>query len=897
MSKRFVAALSMSIFALVLLAAGAAHAQRATLHLQSGDAHEGLPFIVAVSAEGFAPEPQPEIEEFAIAGAELSFLGVTPNVSSSVMIRNGRRSETRRVEFVYRYRIVAPKAGLYRVPAIRVSQGSVQASTRPSSIRVTAVPSSEDMAFRLDLPERAVSVGETFDLGIEWLLRRDPSEHSFSVPLLDDGEWFDVHVPPPVSGRRQTLSVPAGDRQLELPFTQDRVTVSGREYTRVRMAVSVTPVQAGTYEVAPAQAVAELEVGTGRDRFGFPVARTQLFRARDTARTLEIRPLPLANRPPSFAGAVGTSFSIKVQASRSVVSVGEPIDLDILVRGDGRMEGLSLGPLIASDRLSEDEFSVVDGALTGTLSEDDNGKRFHVTVRLKSPDVREIPPLAFSYFDPARNAYETVRSEPIALQVAGSAVVGAADVVSAAAAKREGEGGDAAAEGAAQDAAGGARSGTFAGAEFALSAADETLDEAATTAGLLPLILAIYGLALLVAAGRTWQVRTRAARGQSSELRQAKKRVDEAVRRAESQPAREAAPEVLAALRHLARLTEQRASGEVIARLETEAYAPAAAEQPLAADLRDDIGALASSWMRAQRESDGAATGRRAGAAALLLLVGAALSAAPARAQQGAQPGAQQGDGQAPAAADAAPAASAATGAASLEAARALYAEALGESSREARARGFAQAERLFGALVEQYPDRPELLADWGNAALGAQDLGRAALAYRRALAHDPGNQRAARNLDWVRARVAVGSAAADASSDVIFWRYLLSPAERHVLGALAFALGLLLLAPWAGWRLRWRALLAALPLLLWLAMLLSLATDPDPADDAVVLGDGVTLRTADSAGAPQALASTLPAGAEVRVDEIRGEWTRVVLGDDLAGWLPSSALAPVMAR
>ena len=82
-------------------------------------------------------------------------------------------------------------------------------------------------------------------------------------------------------------------------------------------------------------------------------------------------------------------------------------------------------------------------------------------------------------------------------------------------------------------------------------------------------------------------------------------------------------------------------------------------------------------------------------------------------------------------------------------------------------------------ALAEESPDRPELLVDWGNAALGARNFGTAALAYKRALSVDRGNDRAQKNLEWLRARApddmprVVKTGAVDT---MFFWHERMSP-------------------------------------------------------------------------------------------------------------------------
>ena len=64
------------------------------------------------------------------------------------------------------------------------------------------------------------------------------------------------------------------------------------------------------------------------------------------------------------------------------------------------------------------------------IDNDEGGKVFSFSVRLKSSDVREIPVLDFGYFDPKEGQYQHAYTQPVALSVSGSKVISAAQVVS-----------------------------------------------------------------------------------------------------------------------------------------------------------------------------------------------------------------------------------------------------------------------------------------------------------------------------------------------------------------------------------------------------------------------------------------------------------------------------------
>ena len=829
----------------------AASGAELSLAVEAEALHAAMPFVLTLTAKDFDETPTPAPPPLAIDRCETTYLGVTPNVSSSIQIVNGRRSEWREVAFVFRWRVLCAAAGRYEVPALRVEQDGTAASSRAAGFEVTDVPASTDMIVRMRLPERALWAGETFDAAVEWLLARDVSDYRFSVPLF---QLQDAQVQPPATGGQAARAVrfAAGASEIELPLHRDEVRENGRRYTRFTFPVRVTLNRPGTRDVAPIQVVAQLQTGTVRDGFGFPRPRHEMFRALGQRRQLVVRPLPQANRPPSFAGAIGSGFAIELQASRTVVAVGDPIQLTIRLRGDGPLAGLSLPPLAGPQALPPAHFTVPDGSPAGVVDEDGRGKRFEVTARVRSAEVREIPSIAFAYFDPAAGEYRIARSQPIALSVGAAQLVGVEDVVAAprpVAAPATGIGEQPAAPPA-----------TLLGADMSQSAPTATFARPWGSGPLGLWLGALYGVPAIIALASFYLARTGGRRAKNQTARRALKDLERAL--ASKAPAREAAPAIIAALRRCGNAAGMDAGSWAapLARLETQAFDPAAAQQPVPAELLDELRALARGWSKAPG---------RAGAHAALALAAAAVFAAITQA------GPEH---------------------VGLEDARAQYQAALAETDGLRRVRLFAKAEQGLRQAASAHPQAAELQVDWGNAALGARDMGRAALAYRRALRVAPGNERANANLSWLRDRLPVWlprPASAGALDSLLFWRGRFTSAQLHVIGAAAFAVAALLLAAWLRWRrggLRGGALTAAV---VWLAGTGS-ALAGGAENGAVVLEDGAMLRSADSVGAAPAFANPLPAGTEVQVLEDRPGWLRVALADATKGWLPTSVLARV---
>ena len=839
----------------ILATSTVALAQTAQLQVSSSDALAGVPFSVVVQTEGFG-EDAPEVSDLVVTGCRTELVNVAPSVSTMITSINGRRTESRRVTFGFQYGVTCPNAGMVEIAPVTVTGGGHSVTTRPGRVAVRDIATTPDMRVEFEIPQRPVWLGESFEVTLDWFLKVDPEEQTFVVPLFEATDWIEVSVPEDASGRRLPFTI--GGQTIELPFTQERVPFGGDIFTRVRFRARVTPKQAGTLELGPVTVAARLRTGMGRDRFGFPVARSEMYRAQSSSGTLEVRAPPLAGRPESYSNAVGDAFSLQVSASRTVVKVGEPVELGIEVRGKGRLEGLVLPPL-ADMGLPPDKFVLPDEIPAGEIFDDGSGKLFRVTVRLASSEVREIPSLALGYFDPETQRYQTARSEPVALSVSGADIVGAGDVVGGAGPGTDDEADEA------------PRPGALVGVDLALSEPGETLTRARSVSDVIPLVAALYAGPLLLFVGLALRRRGDERGEARSELKQALREVEAALADARKRPARDAAPVVARKLAALGKRSGARDETGLTERLDNLAFDPASASTPVSSELAGEVRATARRWARSARRT----TTRGATTMAFLLAGLSAIGAHVADADDGKSEALIQ----------------------ALSEAQESYSQGLATESAVDRRQLFERAATRFGEAARAHPQAPGLLSDWGNAALLAHQRGLAVLAYRRALALEPGQSRARENLAWLRQRlpdfVPVPEASGVASA-LFFWHTSLSAAHKHVGAAAAFAVLVLLLAPWRSARVRrWRPL-AVVPAVMWLALVGSALLEDD-VGRAVILVEETPLRTADSPGAPGALSRPLPPGTELEVTETRGGWSRVALADGQSGWLPRARLEPVV--
>jgi len=404
---------------------------RAQLRLQNGPYYAEVPIEMQVVIEGFEEEPRPEIApERPASGGRIDVLAISPQISTSMSIVNGRMSQSRTVTWTVALELLIERPGPFELPPLEVRQGSQSLRLEGRDLVAVSLPVSEEVGVEIAIPERPVYLGQRVELGVRMTLAERLADslggYTLRSEIFDREEDFDFIDAEPSRGQ-QTLGIHSGGATLRLPASVERVAGAPRPTLAVTATRTLVPLRPGSYEIAPASLV--LEEVTRWQRGLFPTdrrpAETRLHLARDLPRRLVVKELPAAGRPESFSGAVGSGFSLSVEADRSVVRVGDPITLTFTLRGDGNLENAGLPPLARAGLPAA--FAAAEGIPPGILA--DGAKVFRVPVRVRDESVREIPPVEYSWFDPATESYRSVETAPIALSVRRGETVGAEAVV------------------------------------------------------------------------------------------------------------------------------------------------------------------------------------------------------------------------------------------------------------------------------------------------------------------------------------------------------------------------------------------------------------------------------------------------------------------------------------
>lgn len=130
---------------------------------------------------------------------------------------------------------------------------------------------------------------------------------------------------------------------------------------------------------------------------------------------INVRPLPPANQPPSFTGAVG-NFTVKATLDKNSLSTDDAATLTFTVSGSGNLK------LIGNPKIGfPAELGVYDPQITDTITGRNpaitGSKIFAYSMNPQTPGDYVIPSIPFSYYDPASGGYKTINTQPLSIHV------------------------------------------------------------------------------------------------------------------------------------------------------------------------------------------------------------------------------------------------------------------------------------------------------------------------------------------------------------------------------------------------------------------------------------------------------------------------------------------------
>ena len=335
----------------------------------------------------------PGIEFPSIPGLQITGAGqMIQNINGAVSVR-------------LNYNFFPQKAGSFTIGPYTLDLNGEQIQIPEVKLEVRAPDGGDsqgDMIFaRMNLPEQPPYIHQVFDIVL----------NLYALPGVELAREVNL-----LGGFPESGFVMGNFEELQTV----REEVNGQFYTLRRFRARVRALTAGTFPLQPALRVGVVDPNQRRRGdpffdnpfFGGPPATP--VNVAIPATNLAIRSIPAEGRPADFSGAVG-QFNFTVDVRPRDLKVGEPITVSLRLQGRG-----NIAAALPPSYRDSDTFKAYDARQAGDTpapAAEEGAKTFEQVVIPRTENLKELPALQFSFFDPAAAQYRTVSAGPFPLTV------------------------------------------------------------------------------------------------------------------------------------------------------------------------------------------------------------------------------------------------------------------------------------------------------------------------------------------------------------------------------------------------------------------------------------------------------------------------------------------------
>lgn len=365
----------------------------------------------------------PNFTNFEIIG------GPFTSTSSSVQIINGSVSRTNTQTFSFHLRAI--KEGVFTIPSASVTVDKKKITSEPCEINVIASASGSNS---YNGATNNTNISKNNTTAKEVFLKATPNKKKvyqgeqilltyniyYTIPISQ----LSVSKSPSYSGF-WTKDITENDGSLQ----QSSTVIDGQQYNVATIQeIVLFPQKTGNLIIDPLDLTCLAQIRQQRKRtqgydpfedFFGDIMGTSYTNVRKDIKsqpiTIEVEPLPTANKPESFQGAVG-QFTFTSKIDKSELKVNEAFTLTLTVSGKGNIELLELPkPVFPPD------FEVYDPKISTTVKNNALGiygskKGEYIIIPRVSGDFT-LDDIEFSYFNPSLKKYETLKSDLHTIQV------------------------------------------------------------------------------------------------------------------------------------------------------------------------------------------------------------------------------------------------------------------------------------------------------------------------------------------------------------------------------------------------------------------------------------------------------------------------------------------------
>ena len=381
------------------------------------------------------------------------------NISSSQHYQDfhGRKSAS----IVFTHIVKPTRTGTLNIPAVSIKVGNRTYKSRKGvSIQVVDIPRRDDFFMEVTsskqklFPEQELIV--TLKIYAERLTGRYANQDPFissggtwpklEIPWFEQMEGFNTrelshfasHFNPSRNGpgflvNNLTTGVFRDEVRFSFPRSSKRlkgIDDSMKSYYVYTMRKKFQAVKSGNYVFQPitARGILFKSRGTGSNQSSAP--KPEKIVVQSKALPITILELPRENRPPTFTGGIGEfSITSRLTNKKEEIWVGEPLTLQLIIRGKGRLESIG-PPSLKSQKNIAESFRIHDEPQIGDIDITKGTKIFVYGIRPKNADIESIPSIQFSYFDLKKEEYVTAETDPIPINVQEGKSIGSSDITS-----------------------------------------------------------------------------------------------------------------------------------------------------------------------------------------------------------------------------------------------------------------------------------------------------------------------------------------------------------------------------------------------------------------------------------------------------------------------------------
>ena len=323
-----------------------------------------------------------------------------PMQSVSNVFVNGKRTYS----MTYTYFITPLKKGVFDIEQASIEYEGNVYKTTPMTINVT-----EAVAIPIDPNDPKYIVDEKLHLVAEVSKRspyiNEPITIVYKLYFAQNVNPTDVDVVDmPKYNDFWSYNVDIPNRNI------DTSIYKGERYNFVEWRkVVLYPQREGKLEIKPLSLDVTVNVPTGKRDFFQRVIYTQVPKLVSAGKlTINVKPLPTEDQPDGFSGAVG-NFSIDVSTSKKQLKANESLQAKVKISGRGNLRLFGMPNLQTPSAIEQYEPEISEN-IRSNLSGMSGSITQSYTLIPQFQGKYPIPSIDFSFFNPKKKTYVTIKS-------------------------------------------------------------------------------------------------------------------------------------------------------------------------------------------------------------------------------------------------------------------------------------------------------------------------------------------------------------------------------------------------------------------------------------------------------------------------------------------------------